>query len=249
MEALPGGRLDFVCPVSPLDKLEIHKEGNLPVEFARAAIVFPTNFHFGSNWNLLIVSATTDGKASSIYTMRAFTNTASKQNWVVLAADGPQGKPRLDYPIWRFTMIKSALNQLHKTWPVSTNWNLALGGFSGGAKWSGLMAPALFKSFPKITGVFMGGCNEDRVSDGCRIFHPAQKFLETKIFLSGGLQDRVATPSDHERVGGNIKKTGFGQLRLKMYDGGHQLWKPHLEEAMGWFAGNTNHPINTISKD
>jgi predicted esterase len=237
LKVTPGQKIEFLAPVNPLDKLEVHKEGNAPVENARGALILPEGFHFKTNTYLLIINTTSDGAGLNIPAMSAYTNVALTNGWMVLAADGAQGKPKFDHRIWRATMLKSTLRYVRKNWPASTNWTVCFAGFSGGAKWSGLLAPAIMKDGWRVGGVFMGGCNEDRPSDGYTVFKPGAEFLRTKLFLSNGSQDQLAGLDWQKSVQQSLQRTGFQNVRLAKFDGGHELSQKHLRQALRWFAG------------
>src|SRR5205823_10111845 len=116
------------------------------------------------------------------------------EGWAVLAGDG-ENNPQHDSAGWRAGTTLAALDALHRSFPASKNWPVAVAGFSGGAKRAGNLAPLLAIAGNHIAGIFLTGVNEDRLSEGYRTFHPGGGFLRTPIYISSGQDDRVATPA------------------------------------------------------
>ena len=67
---------------------------------------------------------------------------ATNEGWVVLAGDG-ENNPTRDTGGWRAGMTLAALDALHRSFPGSNKWPVAMAGFSGGAKRVGHLAPLL----------------------------------------------------------------------------------------------------------
>ena len=68
-------------------------------------------------------------------------------------------------------------------------------------------------------------------------------FLSAAVFLSSGKSDTIATPGQHEYVMNSLKATGFHKVRLESFAGGHDIYQPHIGEALKWFvaeAGKQN---------
>jgi predicted esterase len=84
-------------------------------------------------------------------------------------------------------------------------------------------------------GFFLSGINEDRLSESYRNYHPGADFLRIPIWLSGGGDDNVATPQDHDRVKASLERSGFSNVRLERFRGGHQLKTEDVGRALRWF--------------
>lgn len=234
---IPENRiLEFTVPLSAASKAAVINGKNALVEFARAAIAVPPRFDPDLPTPILLVSGTSDGDGSSIRAMQAFTNIALRLGWVVIAADGPFGKPQIDNPAWRWAMASSLLEHIHKTWPRSRRWPIAAAGVSGGGKWSGVMGAILSNKGYNLVGVFMGAVNQDFASDSAKLYEPAVRYKQTPIYLSSGTDDKVATPQHHNEVKENLLHHGFASVRLETFKGGHALSELELRKALNWFV-------------
>ena len=230
----PGKLFEFTVPLSTQAKWEAKQGGNSFVNSARAAMIVPESFDPAKPFPLLIVSSPSGG--SPIGSIRGYTNVAMAEGWVVLAAEGPtQTPPKLDTFAWRGVMLGAALETLHRNWPGAARWQVACAGFSGGAKMSGSIGAMLARQNYNLVGMFMGGCNEDRATFGFNTHQPPAWFLEVPIFLCGGLTDPIATPEQHKSVRDSMRASGFANVRLATYPGGHSLNEETLREALNWF--------------
>ena len=230
-----GKVLEFEAPLSAHAKINARRTSNPKVETAKGAVAVPEGFDPLKNWPLLIVSATSDGSASSIGAMKRFIQLATEAGWVILAADGPSGKPKEDSDAWRWAMILGVLDHLRAEWPESRKWPIACAGFSGGAKRSALIAAIMMKGSYKLSGIFMGGCNQDSATSGFLVYQPGPQFRRLPIFLSSGTTDTIATPEQHAAVKQSMDRSGFANVRLETYDGGHQLNADQVKTALKWF--------------
>jgi hypothetical protein len=231
----PNTILESLIPLAASARISVLNSKNPMVFTVREAVAVPFGFSPANINKILLISGTSDGEGSSIRAMRSFTNMALRLGWVVIAADGPNGKPPQDNPPWRWAMISTVLEHLHTVWPDSRKWPIACAGFSGGAKWSAIMAAILSQRGYNLAGVFMGGCNEDMASEAVRLYWPATKFKKTPMFLSSGSDDAIATPSQHVAVQESMLDTGFNRVRLEHYKGSHELDPQALRTALYWF--------------
>ena len=122
----PGSLFRFYAPLSTHSKTIVARGGNKPVEQGIGGIVLPPRFDPTNRYSVLIVNGTSDGAGTSIPAMKHYTNAAARLGWVVIAADGPDGKPARDDLTWRWAMIVSALMRIHEEWPASRKWPVAL---------------------------------------------------------------------------------------------------------------------------
>ena len=227
--------LQFPVPLTKEAKFAIANSKNPVVEYALAAIAVPRNFDPKFPTPILLVSATSDGDASSIRAMHSFTNMALRLGWMVIAADGPYGKPPNDNPQWRWAMISALLDHMHKNWPQSRRWPIAAAGVSGGGKWSGVVGAVLAKQGYNLIGVFMAAVNQDFPSQAAKMYEPAMRYKATPLFLSSGTDDQVATPEHHNEVKESLLHNGFSTVRLETFKGGHIVSPLELRKALNWF--------------
>jgi hypothetical protein len=200
----------------------------------KGAVAVPPDFDPRKSWPLLIVSTPSGG--SAIQAMRSYTNIALAEGWVVLAVNGPPVKVEDDTADWNWAMLSSVLDFMTKWWPESQKWPTACVGFSGGAKRSGFVGAALMHDHFHVVGLFMGGCNEDRATTGFLVLHPGDGFKRVPIFLSSGSSDPIASPQQAAAVKQAMERSGFTNVRLESYRGGHRLDNAQLKQALNWFV-------------
>ena len=165
----------------------------------------------------------------------AYKPVADAEGWVILASDATI-KPKFDSTPWRLSMLGAAFDQMRKDWPQSKNWPVAFAGFSGGAKRSCLLSAMMAKGrAANICGLFLSGINDDRLTVAYRDYQPGPAFLNTPVWISGGMDDPIATPSLEGQVAANMRRTGFKQVRLEHFMGTHQLKRSELKLALRWF--------------
>ena len=232
---IPENRiLQFTVPLTREAKIALAAK-NQVVDFAKVAIAVPSNFDPEVPNPILLINGTSDGDGSSIRIMPIFTNVALRSGWIVIAADGPFGKPPVDNPAWRWALVSSLLDHIHKTWPRSRRWPIAAAGVSGGGKWAGVMGAILANKGYNLTGVFMGAVNQDLASESAKLYEPAKRYKATPIYLSGGTEDKIATPQHHSEVRDSLLENGFTTVRLESFKGGHALSESELRRALTWF--------------
>jgi hypothetical protein len=231
----PNRIIEFSVPLSSAAKIAAANSKNGVVDYARAAIAVSSAFDPEVPTPILLVNGTSDGDGSSIRVMPAFTNVALRLGWVVIAADGPLGKPQNDNPPWRWAMISSLLDHLNKNWAGSKNWPIVSAGVSGGGKWSGVIGAILAEKGYNLIGVFMGAVNQDMASQAAKLYDPAIRFKRVPIYLSSGANDKIATPQHHNEVKESLLSSGFSTVRLESFKGGHALSESELRTALNWF--------------
>jgi predicted esterase len=197
--------------------------------------MFPKSFDPAKSWPILVVTSTTDFGCTSILDAPWYRDAAMQEGWVVLATDATI-RPRADSLQWRLAMLTAALQMIRADWPQSAQWPVAFAGFSGGAKRSGILAAMLAKNRGlKICGLFLAGINSDRVTAANKDYQPPLDFLNTPIWISSGTADQIALPSAQEGVYYSLKRTGFKQVRLEKFFGGHALKSSEVQRALHWF--------------
>jgi hypothetical protein len=227
-----GKIVRFDAPLSAMAKQWAKVGGNPPIERAACAVVLPEKFTPARSWPILVVN--TPIGTSAVEAIAQYSPTASAAGWVTLAADG--GVPaKLETTEWCHAMLFAAFEQLAKSWPGVDHWPVACAGFSGGAKRAPYIGAVLLEDEHPLLGLFLGGCNEDRVSDALRWHKPGSAFLRTPIFLSHGREDSLATADETTSVVESMQRSGFQNVRAEPYDGGHELNAKELMRALEWF--------------
>ncbi|MGI8437115.1 MAG: hypothetical protein ACR2NX_09460 [Chthoniobacterales bacterium] len=231
----PGGTARADVPLSNLERSYAAEGGNDVPSHAVAVVAVPPGFNPQKSWPVLVVLSTSDLKIQNRDDLvRLYRETALAEGWVVLAGDGPTPAYH-DTAGWRAGMTLAALDALSRSFPASKNWPIACAGYSGGAKRAGTVAPLLAVGGYRVIGIFLTGINVDRLSEGYRQFTPGAAFLQTPIFLSTGLIDKVATPEQQDRVKVSMERTGFKRIQQKTFPLGHVVKKSHVQEALRWF--------------
>ncbi|MBV6500586.1 MAG: hypothetical protein CJBNEKGG_03067 [Prosthecobacter sp.] len=245
----PGHKVEFETPLSEtlLAKLKKRlggiKDGYTDIDMTKAAVglFVPKGFDPAKSWPVMIVSVTDTGRSqgkfpSSVKSMGGFIEAAKSLKWVVLAADCP-GNLTPGLPFNRCGLAEAALEALADAWPASKQWPIATGGFSGGAKYSGWLGGWFSESGRNVLGMFMAGCNQDMASMALDELRPPKKVFNTaKVFLSIGTRDTIAGPDKGDAVVKSLKRSGFDETQMVVFEGGHEFRQDHLMTAMSWFV-------------
>ncbi len=230
-----GGSLDLQFPLSNYFQEYAAQGGNPRPTTGRALLFFPNGFDPARSWPILIVTSTTDLDRTSIMDAPWYRDAAIKEGWIVLATDTTI-RPRADSLQWRLSILTAGLRVIRTNWPQSAQWPVAFAGFSGGAKRGGILAAMLASNRGfKICGMFLAGINSDRVTAAYKDYQPPADFLNTPIWISSGTTDQIAPPGTQEGVYYSLKRTGFKQVRLEKFFGGHALKSAEIQRALHWF--------------
>jgi predicted esterase len=160
---------------------------------------------------------------------------ANAEGWMILAPDATV-KAVHDSTPWRLAMLGAALEMLRKEWPLTARWPVAFAGFSGGSKRSCLLSVMLAKTRSlNMCGLFLAGMNEDRLSPAYQTYQPGPSFLNIPIWISGGMDDPIATPSAEGAVRASLQRTGFKRVRVEHFIGSHWLKRSEVRLALHWF--------------
>jgi hypothetical protein len=231
----PGQTLDIRFSVSKSFQDYAAAGGNPRPTEGKALISFPKGFDPARSWPILIVTSTADAHRTSPMDEPWYERPATTEGWIVLASDATI-KPREDSTSWRLGLVAAAIDTIHKQWPTSVQWPVALAGLSGGAKSSGVLGVMLAKEGAvKVCGFFLAGINDDRLSVAYKDYHPPSDFLNTPIWLSSGMEDHRAPYTAHEHVRASLVNTGFKRVRLETFPGGHEINAAQVQLALRWF--------------
>lgn len=231
----PGKSVRASIPLDGQLRRYASEGGNAVPAHAVAVLATPANFDPKKSWPVLVPLATSDFQRKNRDDLRDFYQQAAlAEGWVVLAGDA-EGNPTRDTAGWRAAMSLAALDALHRSFPGSTKWPIAVAGFSGGAKRAGNLAPLFAVAGNRVIGIFLTGVNEDRLSEGYRTFRPGAAFLRTPIYISAGQQDAVARPAEQQALKRTLEQTGFTSVRVVTMPHGHGVSRSAVREALRWF--------------
>jgi hypothetical protein len=234
VSVLSGKTISATVPLSAEEKTYAAIGGNQVPVSAVAVLAVPPGFDPRKSWPVLVVFSTSDFQRENRGDIPFYVTEALSEGWLVLAGDGPE-RPHDDSTGWRAAMTLAALDALHRSFPGSNKWPVACAGISGGAKRACLIAPLLAVTGNRVAGLYLAGVNEDLLAEGYRKFHPDRDFLNTKIFITSGQSDKIATPAQTERVMRSIQTDGFRQVRLETFPEGHNVKRPLTRAALRWF--------------
>src|SRR5581483_286075 len=222
-------------PLSTKRRAEAAKDGNAKLAHAKLALVVPSGFDPQKSWPILVICNTE--AYSNIDSLQQFKDAASAEGWVTMAADGVETEPKKEGGD-RWPTIAAAFDYLTNAWPGIKDWPVACGGMSGGGKNGAFLAADLAREHHRIIGMLMMGCNQDMATVAYRKSAPPN-FLSAAVFLSSGKNDKIATPESHVYVMNSLKATGF-KVRLESHDGAHDIYPPHIGEALRWFIAQSS---------
>jgi len=234
-EVRGGETLDLQFLVNSYFQESAAQGGNSRPTTGRALLMFPKGFDPSRPWPILVVTSTSDLDRTSPMDAPWYRDAAMAEGWIVLATDATI-RPRVDSVSWRLAMLTAGLQMIRDNWPQSARWPVAFAGFSGGAKSSGFLGTILAtKRGFKICGFFLAGINSDRLSAAYHDYQPPADFLSTPVWISSGMADQIARPGAEEAVYYSLKRTGFQQVRLEHFFGGHAVNSTEVQRALHWF--------------
>ena len=222
-------------PLTSLENRWMKSSGLSGYEVAQAGIAVPEGFDPEKEYPVLVTCVTGDDYLSNIEEMDKYWPQAVEAGWVVVTG-WAEPRPDMDTKAFRRAVTVAAMRKLAELAPGSTSWPVAVGGFSGGAKNSAIIAAYLTREGYRIIGMFMGGCNRDMASQALRqIVKDKAAFKAIPVFFSTGEEDRMATIYEAEDAAQSMRDRGFRHIRLETYPGGHALFRKHVVEALEWF--------------
>ncbi|MFN2475240.1 MAG: hypothetical protein ABR526_02725 [Chthoniobacterales bacterium] len=231
----PGETVRAEVPLTAQQQSYVAEGGNAVPPHAVAVLATPAGFDPQRSWPVLVVLSTIDFHRVNADDLRDFyRQPAIAEGWVVLAGDGPAPAVH-DSAGWRAGTTLAALDALHRSFPGSSKWPIAVTGLSGGAKRAGTIAPLLALAGCRMTGVFLTGINEDRLSEGYRTLKPGAAFLQTPIFLSSGQADEVARVAEQQALKASMERAGFRNVRQEIFPQGHSVSRSAVRAALRWF--------------
>ena len=231
----PGDIVQANVPLTAQERSYFSEGGNTAPSHAVAVLAVPAGFTLAKSWPVLVPVATSDFKRQNADDLRDFYRDAAvAEGWIVLAGDGPTPAAH-DSAGWRGAGTLAALDALHRGFPGSAKWPVAVAGFSGGAKRAGIIAPLLSRAGCRVSGIFLTGINEDLLTEGYRTLQPGAAFLQTPIYLSSGQDDRVARIAQQQAVKQAMERTGFTRIRQDIFPAGHAVSRSQVRLALRWF--------------
>ncbi|MCG2583016.1 hypothetical protein [Massilia sp. TS11] len=208
------------------------------ISHALVRVVTPPRFDQSKSYPLLVVSATAvRGHSSSRKLLDAYADAAAAQGWVLVAAD-PDGAPEGtdEHTTERFALNTVALGILEQHWAWAAQAPIAFAGFSGGAKYSAMLAAAFAAQGRMPVGVYLSGLNEPTLNEAAHAFKVrTEQFKQLKVFFASGDEDEIATPGNHRDVLEATRNGGFHRTRLETYHGRHVPDASLLPAALRWF--------------
>jgi hypothetical protein len=231
----PGQTVTASVPLSPQEKSYASNATNQVPDTAIAVIATPRTFDPRKTWPVLVVFSTSNfDRLNRDDLVQFYRDAALSEGWVVIAGDGRGSAPN-DTNGWRAAMTLAALDALHKSFPGSDQWPVALAGFSGGAKRASLLAPVLYLKGCRLFGMYLTGMNQNVLSVSYKKSQLGPAFLRIPIFISSGTNDSIAPVGRAREITDEIRLTGFQSVRFETFAGGHAVKNEHTIKALRWF--------------
>jgi hypothetical protein len=73
------------------------------------------------------------------------------------------------------------------------------------------------------------------MSPAYQTYQPGPDFLNIPIWISGGMDDPIATPALEGSVVVSLHRTGFKRVRVEHFIGEHWLKRSEIKLALRWF--------------
>lgn len=230
-----SGTVDVRFPIPPYYQQYAAQHNNPVPTTGRLFLLLPPNFDSRQVWPLLVVTATKDRGHTGPSDAPWYRTAAAAEGWIVLATDA-MVRPRNDSVSWRVALVAAGLDVLHRDWPRSAQWPVAFAGISGGAKGAQWVGAVLAKTHSlNICGFFLSGINEDQMPEALKNNSTLAGFLRLPIWISSGINDPIATPLQAQQVEASLVRTGFQNVRLSRFSGGHEVNRADLQSALKWF--------------
>jgi predicted esterase len=230
-EHLPRGRETSLFILHPnktvLASIGLSREQIKRVpDSATMGLYFPSGYRDGSSIPIFFVMPT-DGE-SGIPIISSYVLFADKLHFAVAGfefpAESDMEEARYYYCLHVIYLFRK--NGIIRNQPV---W---IGGFSGGGLWSLHMCAW---GGDRFNGVLAAGCNQDFASVGfCQMKN--QKAFDVPIAMLNGTADEIAG-TDHwnyYHILWTMKNTGFKNIKIFVYDGGHSLPYQETLDAFVW---------------
>lgn len=226
----------FELPLLPEESAEIKRatDSELDASTIKACIAVPPGFDPAKSTAILIVSSTTDGDGSSIRVVKDYLVPALEKGWIVIAADGPTGKPKGDVPNFRFALQQRLLREINQKWPGSDGWPMAHAGFSGGGGYASFGTIMHSNEDKNLIGLLLEGSGWTP-QNFIRDLKKAAVFRKVPVFFSIGDKDKTTTPKIAKKALAAIDQAGTRTLRGEHFDGGYERHIPHISAALTWF--------------
>lgn len=208
-----------------------------PATHIDCAMAVPPGFDPDKPQRVLIASTSSTGDTPSIRIMSSiFEKDALAHGWVVVAADGPDGKPKEDNIAFRADLLTLMVSRLGQDFPrAKTDWTFATAGFSGGAGYASHQALVLTREGWRVIGMMLLNGNFSPAQWESYVHGPVGKSHAIPVFYSGGENDGTVTPAQLKEVIAETKRGGYQQMRVEWHPGKHQAWNDHVNLALEWF--------------
>lgn len=241
-----GGAVNNIETDLSVETVKLFSKSKHPSTKLKIAIALPADFDPAKHQRVMWVSAAINDDAEraggNIRSMGMYAGPATQAGWVVVAADGDMGNPRGDDNKDNddgqdLALHREAIATLAGYWPGFTTWDFAFCGSSGGAKATFYRMGDLFDSELNVVGLFLAGCNEDK-TDGARSETRFKRgdTRKVRVYISNGKADTISTVAHAEALEKSIKGGSYGDVRLELFEGGHEMNREEFTKALEWFA-------------
>ena len=234
----PGKTVEGTAKAPPVAAKSLAFYYKKPSDTVKVAIAVPQDFDPSKPQRLLITSASSSGDGLSIKNMGTYTATALARGWVVMSADGENGKPQYDNPGFREALLLTLLSAAEAKWPkAKTTWSVATAGFSGGAGYASNQSLILVnEGWQDIGTLLMNSTYNPQSWEHTKgLKFSAGKMHKIPVFVSGGETDNTQKLGQIKPAFDALKKAGYKKTRMETHPGGHSPSKEHIAQALEWF--------------
>ncbi len=238
----PGKTVETDLPLSPEYSQSITKYygAATPVTHLLASLAVPAGFDGDKPQKVLVVSVSATGGGGSIALAKdTFTQDALAHGWTVLAADGPDGKPKgsNDNILYRLDLLKATLAEFNTRFPnAKAEWTFATAGFSGGCGYASHQALWFSAQGYRVGGMLLhnGAYPPNEWEQRAELRGNTSRWHQIPVFISWGQKDDIAVPAMMKTTIDTTKRL-YQKVRAESHPGGHQVWREHIGLALEWF--------------
>ncbi|QTN31395.1 hypothetical protein HZ994_03310 [Akkermansiaceae bacterium] len=200
------------------------------------SVAVPENFQAGAGMKVLAVFPDFSGEENLEKLITPYAKVACAKGWIVVAAHSRSPLNELP-PAWFASMFQAALRHLGTDYPGIAEAPLCLAGSSIGAGRATLGYGALVKEGYDVRGLFLNSLKWENFGESIRTFSPSKsKVRRTKVFVSHGSKDFMATPADSKKAADAIRNTDVEEVRYELHEGKGFVDPASLTKALDWFA-------------
>jgi len=232
----PGTYQEFDVPIPEGVTAAVDRTKFSGTRTMRVGIATPASFDPSRPWPVFRVYLTGSGDVRQMGVTRSFHQAAIQSGWVVIGIGSATKEHELDTPL-SWVLQEALMVALEPHWPEVRRWPVALGGFSGGAKYASWMAVGFAAGGYHVAGMYLTGINQEYASSHVAKYDPPKEFVkQVRIVIGNGNKDSIAPRASTDRVESGLRGGGYEQLLMAGFEGGHQLHQKNIQDGLKWIS-------------